>query len=153
VIGHGAATGIDASFAQACDDLGVEQEPHPARWKDLKARGAVIRHDRRKHHYNANAGPERKAERSANRPENAPASPRTGDQPWAAPRLTASPSPALWQRANCRKPRAHQHGSVRGGLRGIPLDRGMWRGDMSPIGFGARTRAWEVASVDQTEAG
>jgi hypothetical protein len=62
VIVHGAATGIDASFADACDDLGVQHEPHPARWKDLKAAGAVIKYDRRKHPYNANAGPERNAE-------------------------------------------------------------------------------------------
>jgi hypothetical protein len=62
VIVHGAATGIDASFAEACDDLGVEQEPHRARWKDLKAAGAVIRCDRHGRRYNANAGPERNAE-------------------------------------------------------------------------------------------
>jgi hypothetical protein len=62
VIVHGAATGIDASFAKACAELGVEQEPHPARWNDLKAPGAVIRYDRRGHPYNANAGPDRNAE-------------------------------------------------------------------------------------------
>jgi hypothetical protein len=62
VIVQGAATGIDASFADACDDLGVAQEPHPARWKNLKAPGAVIRYDQRDHPYNANAGPERNAE-------------------------------------------------------------------------------------------
>jgi hypothetical protein len=62
VIVHGAATGIDSSFAEVCDDLGVAQEPHPARWKDLKAPGAVIRYDRRNHPYNANTGPERNAE-------------------------------------------------------------------------------------------
>jgi hypothetical protein len=62
VIVHGAATGIDASFAEACADLGVEQEPHPARWKDHEAVGAVVKYDRRRHPYNANAGPERNAE-------------------------------------------------------------------------------------------
>jgi hypothetical protein len=62
VIVHGAAEGIDRSFAKACQALGVEQEPHPARWKELKAVGAVVRYDRRKHPYNANAGPERNAE-------------------------------------------------------------------------------------------
>jgi hypothetical protein len=62
VIVHGAAEGIDRSFAEACFALGVEQEAHPARWKDLKAVGAVVRYDRRKHPYNSNAGPERNAE-------------------------------------------------------------------------------------------
>jgi hypothetical protein len=49
VIVHGGATGIDASFAEACDELGVQHEPHPARWKDLKAPGVVIRYDQRDH--------------------------------------------------------------------------------------------------------
>jgi hypothetical protein len=62
VIVHGAATEIDARFAKACDDLGVNHEPHSARWKDLKAPGVVIKYDRRNHPYNANAGPERNAE-------------------------------------------------------------------------------------------
>ena len=34
VIVHGDATGIDRSFAEACGDLGVEQEAHPARWEE-----------------------------------------------------------------------------------------------------------------------
>jgi hypothetical protein len=59
---HGRAPGIDASFADACDDLSVQHEPHPARWKDLEAVGAVVKYDRRRHPYNANAGPERNAE-------------------------------------------------------------------------------------------
>jgi hypothetical protein len=42
VIVYGVATGIDTSFVEACDDLGVAQELHPARWKDLKAPEAVI---------------------------------------------------------------------------------------------------------------
>jgi hypothetical protein len=37
VIVHGGGTGIDAAFVQACDKLGIQHEPHPARWKDLKA--------------------------------------------------------------------------------------------------------------------
>jgi hypothetical protein len=44
VIVHGAATGIDQSFAEACTNLGVEQEAHPARWDDLDLPGAVLRH-------------------------------------------------------------------------------------------------------------
>jgi hypothetical protein len=31
--------------------LGVEQKPHPARWKDLKAPGAVVKYDRRNYPY------------------------------------------------------------------------------------------------------
>jgi hypothetical protein len=62
VIVTGAATGIDTSLAEACDDRGVAPEPHPARWRDLKAPEAVILYDRRKHAYNANAWPVRNAE-------------------------------------------------------------------------------------------
>jgi hypothetical protein len=62
VIVHGAATGIDASFAKACADLGVAQEPHPARWKDLHVPDAVIRYDKHGRQYNANAGLGRNAE-------------------------------------------------------------------------------------------
>jgi hypothetical protein len=32
---HGAATGIDRSFAETCGDLGVDQEAHPAGWDEL----------------------------------------------------------------------------------------------------------------------
>ena len=42
VIVHGGATGIDRSFAEVCDDLGVEQEAHPARWEELDVPGAGI---------------------------------------------------------------------------------------------------------------
>jgi hypothetical protein len=62
VIVHGAGTGIDRSFAEACGDLGVEQEAHPARWDELDHPQATIRHDRRNRPYNANAGPIRNAE-------------------------------------------------------------------------------------------
>jgi hypothetical protein len=62
VIVHGAATGIDRSFAEACGDLGVEQGAHPARWEELDHPEAVIRYDKRNRPYNANAGPIRNAE-------------------------------------------------------------------------------------------
>src|SRR3954468_13843106 len=62
VIVHGGATGIDRSFAEACDDLGVEQEAHPPRWYELDLPGAVIRYDKRNRPYNANAGSIRNAE-------------------------------------------------------------------------------------------
>jgi hypothetical protein len=62
VIVHGRAAGIDASFVQACDDLGVQQEPYPALWKDVNAPGAVIRRDRYGRQCNANAGPDRNVE-------------------------------------------------------------------------------------------
>jgi hypothetical protein len=29
---HGAAPGVDSSFAEACERLGVAREPHPAEW-------------------------------------------------------------------------------------------------------------------------
>ena len=38
VIVHGGATGIDRSFAEACGELGVEQEAHPTRWEELTGR-------------------------------------------------------------------------------------------------------------------
>ena len=47
VIVHGGATGIDRSFAEACGELGVEQEAHPAGWDDLDHPEAVIRYDKR----------------------------------------------------------------------------------------------------------
>src|SRR4051812_27606870 len=62
VIVHGGATGIDRSFAEACGELGVEQEAHPARWEELDVPEAVIRYDKRNRPYNANAGPIRNAE-------------------------------------------------------------------------------------------
>ena len=33
LIVHGAATAIDRSFAEACGELGIEPEAHPARWE------------------------------------------------------------------------------------------------------------------------
>lgn len=62
VIVHGAATGIDRSFAEACGELGVDQEARPARWEALDVPEAVIRHDKQGRAYNANAGPIRNAE-------------------------------------------------------------------------------------------
>lgn len=42
IIVHGAATGIDAAFAEACDDIGIEHEPHPASWDEHgKAAGPI----------------------------------------------------------------------------------------------------------------
>ena len=62
VIVHGAATGIDRSFAIICGEMEIEQEPHPARWDELDHPEAVIRYDKRNRPYNANAGPIRNAE-------------------------------------------------------------------------------------------
>src|SRR5262245_38470256 len=62
IIVHGAATGIDRSFAEACSDLGVEQEAHPARWEELDHPEAVIRYYKRNRPDTANAGPVRNAE-------------------------------------------------------------------------------------------
>ena len=47
VIVHGAATGIDRSFAEACGEIGIEQEAHEAHWNELDHPQAVIRHDKR----------------------------------------------------------------------------------------------------------
>lgn len=43
IIVHGAATGIDAAFREACEALGVEHEPHPARWDEHGKRAGPIR--------------------------------------------------------------------------------------------------------------
>lgn len=42
VIVYGAATGIDCSAAETCGEMGIEQEAHAARWKDLDHPEAVI---------------------------------------------------------------------------------------------------------------
>lgn len=39
VIVHGDAEGIDRSFREACEELGITHEPHPARW-DLHGKAA-----------------------------------------------------------------------------------------------------------------
>jgi hypothetical protein len=62
VIVHGAATGIDRSFALACGELEIEQEAHPARWEELDHPEAVIRYRANGTSYNANAGPIRNQE-------------------------------------------------------------------------------------------
>ncbi|WP_422928597.1 SLOG family protein [Singulisphaera sp. PoT] len=59
---HGAGGGIDRSFAEACRDLDLEQESHPAHWEELDHPAAVVRQDRKGRPYNANAGPIRNAE-------------------------------------------------------------------------------------------
>jgi hypothetical protein len=59
---HGGGKGIERAFADACSDLGVEQERHPARWRELNHAKAVLRHDRRNVYYNANAASIRDAE-------------------------------------------------------------------------------------------
>lgn len=43
VVVHGAAPGVDAAFADACQEIGVDHEPHPARWRELGARAGPIR--------------------------------------------------------------------------------------------------------------
>jgi hypothetical protein len=62
VIVHGGATGIDRSFAEACGEVGIDQEAHPADWGALDHPEAVIRQDSRGRSYNANAGPIRNQE-------------------------------------------------------------------------------------------
>lgn len=62
VIVHGGASGIDRSFAEACGEIGIDQEAHPARWDELDAPHVQIRYDKRNRPYNANAGPVRNAE-------------------------------------------------------------------------------------------
>jgi hypothetical protein len=52
----------DRSFAEACSEVGIDQEAHPARWEELDHPEAVIRYDKRNRPYNANAGPIRNAE-------------------------------------------------------------------------------------------
>ncbi|WP_165252000.1 SLOG family protein [Paludisphaera soli] len=59
---HGGASGIDRSFAEACGELGIEQEVHPARWEELDAPGALLKQDRNGRQYVANAGAIRNAE-------------------------------------------------------------------------------------------
>jgi hypothetical protein len=61
VIVHGGAPGIDWSFTQACGDIGVKVEVHPARWDVLDVPGAVVRVNHHGVRYNANAGPIRNA--------------------------------------------------------------------------------------------
>jgi hypothetical protein len=42
LIVHGGATGIDRSFAEACGEVGIDQEAHYARWDELDHPEAVI---------------------------------------------------------------------------------------------------------------
>jgi hypothetical protein len=57
VIVHGGAPGLDWSFTEACADLGVPVEIHPARWDVLDVPGAIVRTNKDGLRYNANAGP------------------------------------------------------------------------------------------------
>jgi len=59
---HGGGKGIDQAFAEACDDASIEQERHPARWRELNHAEAVLRQDRKDVYYNANAAAIRDAE-------------------------------------------------------------------------------------------
>lgn len=60
---HGAAKGVDSAFADAAYAAGVKLEPHPARWDDIEAPGALVRYDEKNdRRYVANAGPIRNAE-------------------------------------------------------------------------------------------
>ena len=59
---HGDAAGVDRAFRLAAMSHSVSHEPHPARWDDLDAPGAVIRRRRDGSEYNANAGPIRNQE-------------------------------------------------------------------------------------------
>jgi copper homeostasis protein CutC len=43
VIVHGAAAGVDASFAEAADEAGIEHEPRPARWNELGRKAGPVR--------------------------------------------------------------------------------------------------------------
>jgi hypothetical protein len=61
VIVHRGASGIDWSFTQACGNLGVKVEVHPARWELLDVSGALVRQNKHGVRYNANAGPIRNA--------------------------------------------------------------------------------------------
>lgn len=45
VVVHGAAPGVDTAFAGACGELGVDHEPHPARWRELGRRAGPVRNE------------------------------------------------------------------------------------------------------------
>jgi len=98
VIVHGAAPGIDWSFTRACQELGVQQEAHPADWGDLQAIVAVVRQTKDGTRYNANAGPTRNAEMVADGAAMCIAfhplpGPKPGDQGLRAPGVPAGRGP------------------------------------------------------------
>lgn len=62
VIVHGGATGIDRRFAEACSEVSIDQEAHPADWVALDHPEAVIPQDARERSYYAYAGPIRNQE-------------------------------------------------------------------------------------------
>lgn len=43
VIVHGAASGVDTAFAEACEDVGIDHEPHPAAWETYGKRAGPLR--------------------------------------------------------------------------------------------------------------
>jgi hypothetical protein len=45
VVVHGAAPGVDSAFAEACDDLGVVHESHPADWDRFGKAAGPIRNE------------------------------------------------------------------------------------------------------------
>ena len=55
VIVHGGDKGIDRSFAEACAELGIDQEIHSPSWREIDHPEAVIKYDRKKRPFNANA--------------------------------------------------------------------------------------------------
>jgi hypothetical protein len=61
VIVHGAAPDIDWSSTQACGDLGVKVEVHPARWDLLDVPGAIIRENEYGVRYNESTGRDQEA--------------------------------------------------------------------------------------------
>lgn len=52
----GRAPGVDTLGEEWADGQGIPWEPHPARWDDLEAPGAVVRRGRSGRLYNARAG-------------------------------------------------------------------------------------------------
>jgi hypothetical protein len=54
--------GIDRSFTEVRSEVGVDQEAHSARLKELDIPGAEIRYDKRSRSYNAKAGQIRSVE-------------------------------------------------------------------------------------------
>lgn len=53
---HGAANGVDSVGGQWATDNGYNVATYPAKWKDLKAPGAIIRQNKWGQDYNVNAG-------------------------------------------------------------------------------------------------
>lgn len=63
VLVHGACpTGVDAYAKAWAKDRGVPDEPHPARWGEIEAPGAVVKYRADGTPYNSAAGPVRNSE-------------------------------------------------------------------------------------------